>query len=1024
MALPIGTVTFLFTDIVGSTKLLDSLGDAYAGLLADHRDLLRAAFQKWNGHEVDTQGDSFFVAFPRATQAVSAAIEIQRKLNEYVWPENAEVRVRMGLHTGEPVLGATGYVGIDVHRAARISEVGYGGQVMLSATTEQLLRDEVPNGASMIYQGQHQLKDLSRPEHLFELRIHGLPSDFPPLRTLNLKRTNLSTQSTSFVGRTSELEDIFENLRNPSCRLLTLVGPGGIGKSRLALQAAARISDEFSDGTYFIPLETVPSPEFIITAIADGMNFDIDATAMDGTAEEQLMGYLSGRSMLLLLDNFEHVMEGALFLSNILERAPDTKLMVTSRERLTVKSEWVFEVHGLDHRKLGISADIGEDSAQALFMERALQTEVGYILPEGQMPHVMRICRLVEGMPLAIELAAAWVRMLTPEEIANEIERGIEFLSSSMKDLPSRHRSIQAVLDYSWQLLTDDEKSALRRLSVFQGGFTLSTGKDVAGVSIATIADLADKCQLKVGLEGRYEMHSLSRQYALSKLKEIPEEHNKVQELHAITYCNLLKEWEPQLKSGKRGEYLQSFSAEIGNVRAAWDWAISQKRADLIINALESLWLFYEIRNWFQEGFDRFKHGTTVFESFKEPLRRDGLGSILEKLLARQGWFAWRLGRYAEAQDLATKSLGGAIGLPSIDDQAFSRLLLGIVTYSQGELGMAKGYLDESLIRWREIEDRWGVATTLFYLGLVTHARGEFGDTQHPYQYGLELFKDAGYQLGATFSHTSVGRVVQTLGDFKKAEVMCEESLTIRREIGDSWGIAACLDSLGVLECGLGELDNAMIACLESLEIRNKLGDRRGVATSLNNLSHVAYLREEYDEAIRYCEGGLEIRRDLGNQRGIAASLNFLGTVTSTLDDHQQAKAYLLESLKIRKDLGDKTAIAESLNNLGSITLKLEKTDEGYEHFSKAFKIASEIGAIPLSLDALYGLAECFLRGGEGERAVEVLSVVAHHEACSQEIKSKAQEIFQGLLEGARDRSLQAAWKRGAESTIEEIDLD
>jgi predicted ATPase len=723
--------------------------------------------------------------------------------------------------------------------------------------------------------------------------------------------------------------------------MLTLVGPGGIGKSRLALQTAALISDEYSDGTYFIPLEVVSSAEFLITAIADALNFHIDTTSIDGTAEEQVLGYLRDRSMLLLLDNFEHVMEAALFLSEILEKAPDTKLMVTSRERLNVKSEWTFDVFGLDRHEQVASEVEGQNSSLTLFLERAQQAKAGFVLLEDQRSHALRICELVEGMPLAIELAASWSRMFSPEGIAREIDSGIEFLASSMKDLPARHRSIQAVLDYSWQLLSDEDKNALMKLSVFQGGFTLSRAKDVANASIAMIADLVDKSHLRKGPEGRYEMHGLSRQYALSKLGENPEEEKDVRAIHASTFAYLLKEWEPELKSGKRGEVLQGFSAEIGNVRAAWDWAIGEIRVDLILNSLESLWLFYEIRNAFQEGFNKFQNAAKSLGKIEGKSHQD-LDLLLSKLLARQGWFAWRLGRYPEGQRLVKKSLDLAIEPVSIADQAFSRLILGIVTFAQGELGDAKGFLDESLSQWREIEDRWG--------------------------------------------------------------------------------IAACLDSLGVVECGLGELNDAKVACLESLEIRKSLGDRRGEATSLNNLSHVAYLKEDYDEAIRYCREGLEIRRDLGNRRGIAASLNFLGALTSALNNHLHAKEYMLESLEIRKDLGDKAGTVDSLNDLGSITLKLEQIDDACDHFKEAFKIATEIGAVPKSLEGLSGLTECFLERGEMEKAVELFSLVAHHEASDQQTKSSAQDRFQTLSEDSGDVSLAQAWKRGSEVRIEDVD--
>lgn len=1021
MTLPTGTVTFLFTDIAGSTKLLRSLGDDYAGVLADHRDILRAAITKNNGHEVDTQGDSFFVAFPSASDAVSAAVETQRVLNGHEWPKSTAVRIRMGLHTGEPEVGPTGYVGMDVHRAARISEVGHGGQILLSATTEQLLRNDMPAGASMIYQGQHRLKDLSSPEHLFELRVHGLPSDFPPLRTLDIERTNLPTQTTSFVGREQELEEILGLILDPSCHLLTLVGPGGIGKTRLALQAAAQLSDEFSNGTYFIALEAIESAEFLITAVADALNYDIDKASFEGDVKEQLFGYLRGRSMLLLFDNFEHVMEGVFFLTELLEIAPEITLLVTSRERLNIKSEWTYDVYGMDHQKTETN-DLS--SAQALFWDRAKQADTGFELTEEQEPHAIRICWLVEGTPLAIEIAASWVRMFSCEQIAREIESGIEFLSSSMRDLPTRHRSMQAVFEYSWKLLSDDEKQILKRLAVFHGGFTISRAKSVAGASVATISNLVDKSHLRKGSEGRYEMHGLSRQYALSKLREVTEEERAALAAHAETYSNVLAQWELDLRSGKRSEALRDFNIEIGNVRAAWDWQVHENRVDLISNSMETLWLYYEIRNWFQEGYDKFALATTTLKSTNFLPYSEDLNRCLAKLLARQGWFAWRLGNYINARELVNQSLQIALEtrIPSI--QAFSSLVAGIVAYARGDLKEAKGLLGESLSQWREIEDRWGVATTLFYLGLVTHTRGEFGGTQQPYQYGLELFKDAGYQFGATFSHTSMGRVVQTLGDFMKAKNLCLESLTIRREMDDQWGMAACLDSLGVVECGLGELNDAREACLESLEIRKSLDDQRGIATSLNNLSHVAFLREEYDQAIRYCEEGLAIRRDLGNRGGIAASLSLLGKLTSTLDDNQGAKKYVLESLEIRKDLGDKAGMVASRNDLGSIALKIGQIDDACDRFRNAFKLATDIGAIPLSLEALAGLAECFLERGEMERAVELLSLVAHHDGSNQEIKTRAQELFQQVAGESQEASILEAWKRGSEVMIEEIEAE
>src|SRR5437870_9173692 len=388
--LPRGTVTFLFTDIEGSTRLLQELGDAYADALAEHRRRLRAAFAEHGGVEVDTQGDAFFVAFARASDAAAAAVDAQRGLAD------GPIRVRMGLYTGEPRLTEEGYVGLDVHKGARIAAVGHGGQVLLSQTTRSLVDANVRD------LGVHRLKDLSAPERIYQLEIEGLPGEFPLLKTLEAGMKNLPLPRTSFVGRASELEAIDRRLEDPGCRLLTLVGPGGAGKTRLALEAAARRVDRYPHGVHFVPLASVASPDFLAPALAESIQFAVDGAHSGFSAQDQLLDYLSERSTLPVLDNFEHLVEGSGLLGEVIERAPHVELLTTSRERLNVQSEWVFDVEGL-----GV-AENGNGSAAAvrLFVERATQVVPGFALDDAGHSQALRICRLVDGMPLGIELAA------------------------------------------------------------------------------------------------------------------------------------------------------------------------------------------------------------------------------------------------------------------------------------------------------------------------------------------------------------------------------------------------------------------------------------------------------------------------------------------------------------------------------------------------------------------------------------------------------------------------------------------
>src|SRR5689334_4186531 len=524
--LPTGVVTLLFTDVEGSTRLLHELGDDYGEALHEHRRRLRAAFGEHEGVEVDTQGDAFFVAFASASNAVAAAADCQRAL------AGGPIRVRMGLHTGEPRLTEEGYVGLDVHKGARIAAVGHGGQVLMSETTKALADPEVRD------LGAHRLKDLSAPERIYQLEIDGLPSEFPLLKTTEAGMKNLPLPRTSFVGRAAELEALDRLLDDPGCRLVTLVGPGGVGKTRLALEAAARRVDRYAHGVHFVPLVSVASPDLLAPVLAESIQFAVDGAHSGFSAQDQLLDYLSERSTLLVLDNFEHLIESSGFLSEIIERAANVELLITSRERLNLQSEWAFDVEGL-----GLAEDEkGNASAVRLFVERATQVEPNFALDDAGYSQAARICRLVDGMPLGIELAASWVSVLSGAEIADEIEANIDFLATSMRDVPERHRSLRAAIDQSWRLLTDEQRGAFSRLSVFRGSFDRSAAAAVTGADLRLLSELVAKSLLRRPDFGRFELHELLRQYAAEQLRVSPAEEADARERHARHYAALLLE--------------------------------------------------------------------------------------------------------------------------------------------------------------------------------------------------------------------------------------------------------------------------------------------------------------------------------------------------------------------------------------------------------------------------------------------------------------------------------------------------
>ena len=502
--LPTGVVTLLFTDVEGSTRLLHELGDDYGEALHEHRRRLRAAFAEHEGVEVDTQGDAFFVAFARASNAVAAAADGQRALAE------GPIRVRMGLHTGEPRLTEEGYVGLDVHKGARIAAVGHGGQVLLSQTTRALVDADVRD------LGVHRLKDLSAPERIYQLEIDGLPCDFPLLKTIEAGMKNLPAPRTSFVGRAvGARSEIDRLLDDPDCRLLTLVGPGGAGKTRLALEAAAAAST--ATRTVSTSSRSSPSPRPTSSRPRSPSRSSSRSTALHSgfSAQDQLLDYLGERSTLARARQLRASRRRLRACSSeIIERAPKVELLTTSRERLNVQSEWVFDVEGLGLAENGN----GSASAVRLFVERATQVEPGFALDDAGYSQALRICRLVDGMPLGIELAASWVSVLSCAEIADEIEGNIDFLATSMRDVPERHRSLRAVIDQSWRLLTDEQRSAFSRLSVFRGSFDRSAAVAVTGADLRLLSELVSKSLLRRPDFGRFELHELLRQYAAEQL--------------------------------------------------------------------------------------------------------------------------------------------------------------------------------------------------------------------------------------------------------------------------------------------------------------------------------------------------------------------------------------------------------------------------------------------------------------------------------------------------------------------------
>jgi len=674
---------------------------------------------------------------------------------------------------------------------------------------------------------------------------------------------NLPDQPTPFVGRQEQLSQITERLEDPACRLLTLVGPGGIGKTRLALQAAAEALDVFLHGVYFVSLSPVGSAEFLIPTVANALGLQFH-----GRQEplEQLLSYLREKELLLVMDSFEHLLQGADLLTGILKGAPCVKILAASRERLDLRAEWLLDVPGLAYPRDGQTDGLESYSAVQLFLQNAGRVRADFALSKENRPHVARICQLAEGMPLGIELASAWVRTLSCEQIAGEIQHNLDFLTTSLRDVPERHRSMRAVFEHSWKLLSETEKGVFSRLSVFLGGCRPEAAGRVAGASLPVLAALVDQSLLRQAPSGRYEIHELLRQYAAEKLCETQGAEEKTRDQHSAYYADFLHQRAEGMRGTGQKEALEEIDIEIDNVRAGWRRAAERGEQEIIGKCLSNLYYFYNVRGWFQEGEEAFgraaaKLGAGSASDEGAPVGEQGL--ILGQVLARQGSFSFHLGQYEKARGLYQTSL--------------------------------------SISRSRD--DCKNVAFSLVNLGFVSHVQGEYAEARRLSQEGLAIFRDAGDQPGVAFCLNNLGHIARALGEYDKARQLHQECRAIRRQIGDAHGIAVAIHSLGNIAEALGEYAEARKLYQECLLICREIGYQLGTAASLANLGHVARQLGEYAKARQLNRESLDIKRELGDRRSIIYSLINLGEVDCALGEYRESRKRFGQALRMALDI-------------------------------------------------------------------------------------------------------------------------
>jgi predicted ATPase len=869
--------------------------------VARHDALMREALVAHGGYIVKATGDGFHAAFARAPDGLAAALAAQRAIQSEAWGE-VVIRVRMGLHSGSAEERAGDYFGAAPNRGARLMSAGHGGQLLLSRAAYELVADQLPAQVELRDLGEHRLRDLSRPEHVFQAVTPALPAEFPPLRTMDHRPNNLPTQITSFVGREKDIADVSRLLTGrpehegpgeepgPNPRLLTLVGPGGIGKTRLALEVAAAQLDHFTHGVFFVPLSSVASADRLVPMIADALGFNFDTYASDLDPTSQLLDYLRGRSMLLVMDNFEHLLEGANLLAHMLAQAPMVTLLVTSRERLNLRGEWSFEVHGMRYSGNGEEGDDAE--AVQLFADRARQVSPNFSVTDDVRPHVNRICRLVEGMPLAVELASAWATVLTCQEIAEEIEKNVGFLATSMRDVPGKHRSMRAVFDQSYRRLTTARRNSFRRLSVFRGGFSRQAAMRVAQADLLALSEFVDRSLLRRTAPGRYEFHPLLRKYAEERLRAHPEEREQIQELHSRHYTGFLAERRLALTGTAMREARSEVRAEIDNIRDAADWAVTYWNHVDAIEVLAALQTFYLVHGW---------HGGK--EAFE------------------------KIGRAAEARR-------------KTDAQSRDPVLLAARAYQSmfaaqlGDAGTSVSLARESLPRLRELGLRREAGLCLWSLGASAALQGEYDLSKQHLAEAITLAREADELSTTAACFLWLGWVFEELGEWDQASETLQESYDLYHRHGNRWGMAFALSKLGLVADGQKKYDEGKRCHLQARDVFAKLGVQAGEAYTASRLSASAYGMGEYAEARRWGLLGYDSFKELGHRWGMAASLCRIGFAELGLGNIGEAKTCFYNGLGRATKMQYSPLALYALSGLASALAVEGRAERGVELFA------------------------------------------------------------------------------------------
>ncbi len=817
-SLPMGTLTFMFGDLAGSTSLVEQLGDEYARVLAGYHGVVAGATLQHGGTVVDLEGERLFSVFTDPFQAVSATVQIQSELGSAEWPRSLPVLARLGLHTGTARIGSGGYVGLDVHRASRVSSSAHGGQIIVSAPVRELVEAQVADaGWELRELGSYALKGLSRAEKLFQVVAPGLRAEFPLPRARSTSRIRLPAPQNNLVGRDKELSELLEMLGRPEVRLTTIVGAGGVGKTRLALSVAQEAATSFPDGVYFVNLAPITDPSQVLLAIGTAAGIPIEGEPLDA-----LSGEFQDQQVLLVIDNFEQVVEGGSAVADLLGRSPGLKVLVTSRVPLRIMSEYEYTLEPLSLPPVGSEQieSISASAAVRLFLDRALSVIPGFSIDEENASPVASIVSKVDGLPLAIELAAARLRMLSPKALSERLTRSLDALGTGAADVPGRQKTLDAAIDWSYQLLTREEQTLFCRLCVFLGGFTVESAQEVA----VEEGDVVDQLMVLVenslvlpaqGGDGRLRMLAPIREFGLRRLIESGE-HDRVKDRHADYYVRLAEASLEDLRGPKQKETVERLAADWNNIDVAADWLVERGAFDSLVRMTHGLWVYLWIGNHLRDG-------ARYLAAVTSPEKLDGL-------LAGRYWFLrggihYEMGEYVQAKESIDLALPIVEDNGDIDSHNWSDFVSALLLPVSGDdPSEVKRRLDVALSRFRGFGDRWGEGYALIALGILA---GSSGDTEAAEGFQLAT-REIGLELGngalIGLSEAQLGFTYISTGRMTQAREALRRSFQVFREMNYREGLCYALEATASLSFTEGQAELGMIALGAAEDVRERIG--------------------------------------------------------------------------------------------------------------------------------------------------------------------------------------------------------